>query len=167
MNEKKRPVLHVPYSTLEKLLEIVAASGIIINLIILIKHYSVLPHTIPTHFNALGVPDDWGSKTSLLILPIIALILYILLTLLSRFPHIYNYLTEITEENAKVQYLNARKLMICLKTEILYVFTYIQWTTVSVALNKSKGLGPGFLLVFLAIIFSTIIYYIYRSVKST
>jgi len=165
VNEKKRPIIHIPYSILEKLLEVTAALGIIINLIILIKFFSMLPNTIPTHFDAAGTPDNWGSKGALLILPIVAFVLYALLTLLSRFPHIYNYLTEITDENAKAQYHNARTLMICLKTEIIFTFSYIQWLTIAVALGKANGLGPAFIIIFLAAIFGTIGYYIYRSIK--
>jgi hypothetical protein len=34
--------------------------------------YSKLPHTIPTHFDLSLKPDDWGPKSSILILPLIA-----------------------------------------------------------------------------------------------
>jgi len=36
--------------------------------------YSKLPHIIPTHFDLSLKPDDWGPKSSILILPLIAAI---------------------------------------------------------------------------------------------
>ena len=35
-------------------------------------HYPNLPETIPTHFNAMGEADAQGSKSNILLLPIIA-----------------------------------------------------------------------------------------------
>jgi len=163
--EEKRPKVYIPYSTFEKLLEVVSVLGVLINLIMLIKYYSVLPHTIPIHFGPSGKPDDFGGKGTLFILPIAAFVLYSLLTVLSKFPHVYNYLTPITEENAKAQYHNGRKLIIYLKTEIICIFSYIQWGTINVALGKLQGLGLTFLIVFLSLVFGTVGYFIYCSIK--
>ena len=107
----------------------------------------------------------WGGKGSLQILPFVVLGLYVLLTVVGRFPHTFNYLIEITEHNARYQYQNARTMMSWLKVDLTIVFGYIQWKTVQVALGRATGLGAGFVLIFLVVLFGTIGYYIYRMVK--
>lgn len=164
--EKKRPIHKIPYSGTEKIMELIGLIGILINIILLIKYWPSLPSTIPTHFGFSGKPDSFGGKGTLFIMPIILLVLYFGLTILSRFPHVYNYLTPITENNAKVQYHIARKMMVCLKAEVVFTFTYIEWNTIMAALGNVKGLGLIFLPVTMIIIFGTIGYYIYRSIKA-
>ncbi|MFL0197876.1 DUF1648 domain-containing protein [Clostridium sp. WILCCON 0269] len=162
---KERPKLKIPYSTYEIVMELFSAVAILVNIGLLLKYYRLLPHIIPIHFNAVGVPDGYGSKSSIFILPIIAFIMYFFLTILSRFPNIYNYPKPITEENAEYQYRCARQLMITMKTEIMTCFTYIEWTSAKAALGKVNGLGLWFLLIFLVVIFGTLGIYIKKALK--
>jgi uncharacterized membrane protein len=39
-----------------------------------------LPDRIPTHINTLGVPDAWTTRSSLEILPVIAIVVYLALS---------------------------------------------------------------------------------------
>ncbi|XER11658.1 hypothetical protein SATMO3_18280 [Sporomusa aerivorans] len=86
------------------------------------------------------------------------LIIYILLSVLSRFPHIYNYPFNITAENAESQYKNARTLLITVKAETVLILNYIQWTIIS----KNKAL---FFPAFIFVLLGTILYFIYRAYK--
>lgn len=165
MSDEKRPAIKIAYSKLEKLFEGISLIGIALNVYIILRYYNVLPDTIPRHYGAAGVPDGYAGKSSLFFIPIVMLSLNILLTVLSRFPHTFNYAVEINEENAKVQYHAARIMMIIMKAEIVCCFTYIEGKTVMVALGKAKGLGIGFLPVFLILVFGTIGVYINRSLK--
>src|SRR5690625_7494445 len=67
-----------------------------------------LPSEVPAHYNALGEVDRWGSKWEMLILPIIATVLWIGMTILEKYPHVYNYIN-LTEDNVRNQYLNVRR----------------------------------------------------------
>lgn len=165
MSDEKKPGIKIAYSKLEKVLEVISLIGIALNVYIILRYYSVLPDTIPRHYGAAGVPDGYAGKSSLFFIPIVMLSLYILLTVLSRFPHTFNYAVEINEKNAKAQYHAARIMMIIMKAEIVCCFTYIESKTVMVALGKATGLGIGFLPVFLIIIFGTIGVYINKSLK--
>ena len=91
MRNRSRPVLHIPRTSLETLLEVLTALAIITALAMTVWGYFALPAIIPTHFDASGVPNAYGGKESLLILPIISICLAVSLTFLSRYPHIYNY----------------------------------------------------------------------------
>jgi uncharacterized membrane protein len=158
---KTRPVLQWPKSSLEIGLEAAAALGILTMLYVTIKSWPLLPETIPHHFGASGKPDAWGGKWTLWLLPGTSLVLYVGLTILSQYPHIYNYPWPITEQNAAAQYHLARTMLGALKAEIVLIFAYLQQQTIQVALGKAEGLGIAFLPIFLVLIFGTIgIYFV-------
>jgi hypothetical protein len=97
--------------------------------------------------------------------PIIASVLYLLLTVISRFPQYFNYMTVITEENAASQYKNARTLMSWMSVEITALFLFLECQNIQAAKAASSGLGIWFLPVFLIIVFGTIGIYIYKMFK--
>jgi uncharacterized membrane protein len=97
-------------------------------------------------------------------LPGLAVVVYIGLTILSKYPHAFNYPVEITESNAQRQYVNARMLVSWLKVEIVAIFCFLSWTLVQAAAEKQDH--PGiFLYVILGVLIITIIFYIYRTIK--
>lgn len=163
----ERPILKIPYSIIEKIMECISAIIILINVGMLLKYYKILPTTIPTHFNVMGVADKMGNKSSIFIIPSITFVLYFFLTVLSRFPDIYNYLTHITYENAEYQYRCARQFLIILKTEIMIFFTFIEWRTIELVLGKVNGLGLWIIIIFLIFIVGTLIIYVRKSLKNS
>ncbi len=102
--------------------------------------FGTLPESIPTHFGPSGAPDDFGGKWTIWTMPLIAFLLTVMLTLLTRYPHTFNYLTIITEENAEYQYRLARMLMHWLTIFVNLLFFLIQHSTIQVAFGKSEGL---------------------------
>lgn len=163
---KKRPNLDVPLSSLEKFLEAWAVVGIILNIIFIAMFWNELPNRIPTHFGPSGAPDAWGGKGMLLFLTGMNVMLYLLLTIVSRLPQTFNYPVKVTTENALQQYYLARYLLLLLKTETVLLFTYILWGTIQVAQGKAEGLGILLLPIFLCIFFVTIGVYFYKASKS-
>jgi uncharacterized membrane protein len=119
-----------------------------------------LPERIPTHFNFAGQPDAWGKPFMLPILPIIALALYLLLTVLGRFPAFFNYPVEVTAENRPRLEALAIDLIAWLKMEMVCLFAWIQWSTVEVARQGRGGLSPALLPVFLVAIFGTMAWFV-------
>jgi hypothetical protein len=121
---------------------------------------------IPVHFNAAGLPDGFGSKSTLWILPLTAVFLYLLLTVLEAFPNIYNFPVKITPGNAFIQYRLATRLIRILKTILLILFSFISYKTIKTATGDTTGLGKAFLPVFLLITFGVIIIYIVHSLNN-
>lgn len=160
-----RPKIRQPYSQPERLLQIVTLI-ILVGLIGLTVFSMIgLPGRIPSHFGVDGHPDGWSGKGSLLFLPILAVLFYTGLTLLERFPWIYNYPVEITEQNAAAQYKLSRLLLEWGKFAIITVFLYIQWQTARVAKGLSGGIGPWFLPVFLVVILGGSGFLIFKMVR--
>lgn len=163
MKKEVRPVLQIPRSRLEIITEFIAALGILVHVLILVHYWPILPEIIPTHFGLSGEPDGWGSKSSLFFLLAVNAALYLMLTVLNCFPHIFNYVVQITEKNAREQYYNARLSMSFLKAGMVWIFAYIQWGTVEAALGNASGLGEYFLIISTIVIFIPMLYFIRRS----
>ncbi len=163
---KNKPGIRIPLSSLEKFFEIAAISGVIVGFGVLINHWSALPDSVPRHFGLDGRPDAYGGKEILLFLPIVALIFYLGLTVLGRFPHVLNYAWKITALNAYRQYRLARLLIVSLKAEMIWVFTYIEIIQIRTPLGRAEGLGPAFIPVMLAVFFATIGIYLYLAYKA-
>jgi uncharacterized membrane protein len=128
--------------------------------------YSSLPDTIPTHFNAAGEADDYGRKASIFGLPVVASLLYIGLTLLNRVPHIFNFPTPVTQDNALPQYTNATRMIRYLKLILVLVFAGISFQTIQQANGETDGLGVWFLPVTLGLIFMPLLYFVIKSFQT-
>jgi uncharacterized membrane protein len=155
MKLTKRPKMNLPNSSFENLVEIIAAFGLVFTIYTIFTSWPALPERIPTHFGFSGNPDAWGGKSSMMMFPVLAFLLYTGLSIFQRFPHIYNYPVKLTEENVERQYRIARNMMICIKAEIVWTFAVIEWQIVQVALGKAVGLGPNFLILIIVVIFAT------------
>lgn len=164
MDEHYRPKLELKITPLELILNSIGMIIFIGSLIYLISVWTTLPGEVPAHYNGVGEVDRWGSKWEMIILPITGGIMWIGMTVLERYPHVYNY-TNITKENVRVQYLNGRMMINVLKNLIVVIFAYLTWKDVQIALGHQDSLGVWFLPVFLVLIFGSMGYFIVKSFR--
>jgi uncharacterized membrane protein len=160
MTKEQRPKLQIDPTPGDRIME--AAGWLMVALlwIITLWDYSGLPDQIPVHFGASGKADSYGSKTNLLILPVLGTVMYIGLTLLGRIPHAFNYPGKITPENALRQYTSATRMIRVLKFILVLVFTMIVWGTLRTVSGKSDGLGAWFLPLTIILFVIPFIFYI-------
>jgi uncharacterized membrane protein len=163
--ETERPKITLIPSTADKLTELLGWLILLAIWTLTISHYSTLPETIPTHYNAAGEADGFGSKASIIGLPVIATLLYIGLTLLNRVPHIFNFPTPVTQDNALSQYTNATRMIRYLKLILVLVFAGISFQTIQQANGAGEGLGVLFLPLTLVLIFIPLLYFVVKSIK--
>jgi len=163
---RARPVLDIPRSSFEMALEISGALILLFMFGVVMKNWAALPEVIPSHYDLSGKPEGWSTKNVLWILPALSVVLYAGLTVLSKYPHIYNYAWPITPKNTRAQYQIARQMIIILKTAIVLIFAYIVWQTIQTALGKSNGLGAEFMPVFLILIFGTIGFHLFKAYQA-
>ncbi len=78
-----------------------------------------LPARIPTHFDIAGNPNGWGSPSSLLLLPAVALAIYLGMTVVSKFPSAFNYPVRVTPENRPRLQALTLQMIAWLKTEMI------------------------------------------------
>ena len=85
----------------DRVVEILALAIVLTMINVPIVLYSSLPERIPSHYNIAGEIDSYNSRSSVFILPVICLLVYLPITILQCFPHLYNFPVEVTEENAE------------------------------------------------------------------
>jgi uncharacterized membrane protein len=161
-----RPVLEIPLTRFERLLEGVCVAGVISFFGLIAWKYPQLPASVPQHFGPNGQPDAWGDKSAILVLCLIVIFLYAMLTMLSKNPHVFNYPFALNEHNIEEQYRLARTLINTIKLEIISIFLFTGWKMIQVSLGQADGLGAYFLPLFAGLLFSTIFVYLYQASKA-
>lgn len=142
-----KPKINPPLRTIDIIIEAMAGICLAYLIVQLIIEYPLLTGTVPTHFDAAGNPDDWGGKATLLIMPVVTIIMYAGLTVLNRFPHLFNYPVSISEKNALNQYQYAKTLLVALKFTTTGLFLFVQHQTISVAKHIQTELGTKYLII--------------------
>lgn len=160
-----QPKAKATFDTVDMLIEVLALSTLVLLFILVFVYYNKLPDVIPTHFNAEGKADNYGNKISVIILPLVALFINLLFSVLTFIPHVINYSVKITEENAVRQYTLVARLLRLFKCLINILFLYISYTTIQAAFNKEVMLGKYFLPFILFFTIAPTITYIFISYK--
>ena len=130
-----------------------------------LTNYSILPEIIPIHFNGAGKADGFGNKTHIFVLPIISTLLFIGLTILNKHPHIFNYPSQITKENA------VRSIYKCNSNdkgfEISYCSTFWinRFRKIQIVNGHADGLGTWFLPFTIGVFLILTLYFLMMSMK--
>jgi uncharacterized membrane protein len=114
-----------------------------------------LPDRIPTHFDFAGHANGWGSPGMLWLFPVVAVGIYLLITVIVRFPDTFNYPVPVTDENRPRLEALALNMTSWIKAEILCLFAWIQWMIVTAARQGHNSLSPVLIVVFTAVILAT------------
>ena len=161
----KRPRIKLQLNQTDKILEVVGWVSVFGIWALPLINYFDLPEIIPIHFNGAGKADGFGNKTHIFVLPIISTLLFIGLTILNKHPHIFNYPSQITKENAVHQYTNATRMMRVLKLVIVLLFGLIIFKTIENVNGNADGLGTWFLPFTIGLFISLTIYFLIISMK--
>lgn len=165
MKKEQRPKIDLELGPADWLLEGVAASGLVVLLVVPAVYYAELPDIIPQHFNGRGEADGFGPKATLWLLPILGTGIYAMMTILNRYPHVFNYSVQITPENAEQQYRLATQLIRVLKVFAMSLLAYLVWGTVQMALEKTEALNSWWLWFMLGGNTTLIIWYLYQAYR--
>ncbi|MDR0534132.1 MAG: DUF1648 domain-containing protein [Verrucomicrobiales bacterium] len=160
-----RPRIKILLTRTDWLLETVAWLLFVLFLTLVFIKYSNLPKQLPVHFNMQGLPDAYGSRKHLFHSAVLGSLLFLLLSVITHFPHRFNYAVAITETNAGRQYFLAVRLIRALKPLIAADFLVIALTMTGLV----KGLGNYFSSITIlaaAAMLGTVAVYLYFSFKA-
>jgi uncharacterized membrane protein len=124
-----------------------------------------VPEKIPNHFSFSGVPNSWGLKGALPTLVYVSVFIFLLFTVLSRFPRAINFPVKVNEENSKSHLQLRFSLILWIKAELVLATTYIGMQGMRIALGQSQGLGEYFGPIMLIVLIITGAIYIYRAAQ--
>lgn len=162
---QERPKIKLTLTRLDKALEICGVILLTVMWIFTVYNYLQSPDIVPIHFKLSGQPDGYGSKMTLLLLPFIATTIYLGLTQLNRFPHIFNYTAKITADNADKQYTVATRLIRILKAAVVLIFAIDSLSVFLITKRLFSGLGPWFFPLTILILAVPIIYTLFQSLS--
>jgi len=143
---------------MRKVLEVLSLAALIFLIFITVRAFygpDRLPDRIPTHFNAAGQADGWGSPRMLLIFPAFAAAIYLLMSLVSRFPAAFNFPVRVTPLNRKRLEELALNMIAWLKAEVVVFFTWIAWSAINAARSPDQRLSPVLMPMLLGAVFVT------------
>ena len=144
----------------DRILEVISLLVMIGTTFYLIVGWNSFPDRIPAHYNAAGEIDRWGGKGELIFLLVMMWILYIGITLIQRFPQIWNTGVQVTQENRERVYRILMYMLETLKLLIEAVFSFL-----TVYGMTGKNLPVWFLFVFMGALFADLIFWMVRLVR--
>lgn len=162
----KMPKLKIAMTKTDKIIELIILLIIIAVFIYVGLSWDNIPKTVPTHYNVSGEIDGYGSKSTIIFMLPVIIIMYTMFSIFSKYPHIFNYIVKITPENMENQYRMAIQLLRIMKLEIVLVFSWIVFSMIRSALYGESKLGTLFVPIELIVIFVTLGIYFYRSVRA-
>lgn len=161
-----RPRIEIKREGMDFLLDGLALLACLVSIAGLIYYYPDLPDRVATHYNFAGEPDGYGEKSTMIILVVVQLVMFLGLLMITRIPHQFNYLVKITEENAERQYSIAIKMIRSLNAIICFTFGFIIWKSIANGLGMTVGIGTYTVTGMLVVMFGSIFFFLYRSLSN-
>jgi uncharacterized membrane protein len=119
-----------------------------------------LPGHIPTHFDQLGHADAWTTPSSFEVLPVIAVSVYLVLSVVTAFSWLARNAAQKNPDGVPGLEAIFLKLITWIKAELIGVFAYIQISSIQAVRHQelaSSWLGWWILLTALLV---TIVWYV-------
>ncbi len=129
--ESGKHIVRPPMTKIDMAVMIVEAIGIVAGLAIVIYGIGNLPETVPTHIGLSGVVDTYGDKWQLIDLSIItsvvSIIMFGLMTFVSRYPDIFKYFVKARKENVEESCRICQRMVQCFTMLLIWLFTIISF----------------------------------------
>ena len=97
------------------IMNIIGVLALLGSTLFVIIMWSQIPDQIPTHYNFAGEADGYGGKGSLIFMMVLAWFMFILITVLMRFPNTWNMPVKVTAENKARLYSITRAMLEVIK----------------------------------------------------
>jgi uncharacterized membrane protein len=140
-----RPRIKVPFEPIDIIVDGLSVILLIVFWSYVVRFYQELPERIPQHFNAQGIADGYGQKSMLIWLATIATFMYGGLFWLNRYPHLHNYMVNITPDNALRNYRFSTRILRGANLLCVLLFTYIGIRIIMIGTGTATDLGRWFL----------------------
>lgn len=104
------------------IMNIIGVLALLGSTLFVIIMWSQIPDQIPTHYNFAGEADGYGGKGSLIFMMVLAWFMFILITILMRFPNTWNMPVKVTAENKARLYSITRAMLEVIKMLVSLLF---------------------------------------------
>ena len=149
-----------------KILEVVAIAASLWAFYPLLFYNSIDNNAlVPIHYNFFGEVNGWDGRFFLWVLPLVGLAFYIGLSILQRFPKIYNYPCKVTEENEDYIYRMGVQLVRHIKVLMALLFAYLNNASYAIAIGKGVGLNNFIIMPLMAGLLLLVIVYSIKMIR--
>jgi len=142
--------------------ELIALVGLVFSVAVVADFYSRLPERIATHFNAKGMANGFGARSTLWVLVGIAVLLYLILSFVGSLQGVVSLKRPLAPEREKVVLTESMEMVGWIKVEVCWMFAYICLAMVRNGMGLQVGLGWWFLPVTLVVVLGTCAFYLVR-----
>ena len=163
MMKADRPRLDLPITKAEwalLMMTLVVVGGTVA---VVYYYWANLPEQITIHFDIFGTPDRKGPKGTLIFLCAVSILNCLLMLILARFPHTFNYLKPITEKNAARQYSLARKFIVVMNLEVTGIMFFAIWSCIQVSVGAAQSIDLSSLVSLLVALIVSVAIYMFRA----
>jgi Protein of unknown function (DUF1648) len=142
--------------------EVVALAGLVVAIAVVWDFYSRLPERIATHFSVEGVANGLGARSTLWVLVGIAVLLYLILSVVGSLQGVVSLKRPLAPERERVVLAESMAMVGWIKVEVCWMFAYLCLAMVRNGMGLQVGLGWWFLPVTLVVVLGTCAFYMVR-----
>lgn len=138
---------------LDIIIEITGIFVILTTFLLLAINYQSLPDSLPRHYGSDGVPDAYGAKGIIWVLPIMGLVLYLVIGLISNVPSVINLPFKPNPENAERYQRKYARMLRLLNVVMVCIFAFLTYQSAQIGLGTQSQLPVYFKPVSLFLLF--------------
>ena len=109
------------------IVELICIAGVLVTFNVVARAWSLLPEKIPIHFGISDKPDNWGRKVWIVMMPVLSVLVW--------------FCMMIVPAAAPPVSGNTSWMMWLCQVDVSWMFAYITWRWIKVALGEAEGLG--------------------------
>jgi uncharacterized membrane protein len=156
----------LPVTAWERLWIALSGMAFLVQILLVVEAWSGLPERIPSHFGLTGEADRWGSRLTILLLPLISLGLNSICLFIAKRHWLHNVPWRLTAENSAAVYRASRSLLLQLAAVISSFLTWTTWRTILTAHEQATGVGPAYVPSFIAASACVVAIFFYRGQRA-
>ncbi len=161
-----RPKIQVPVEGIDLIIDLIVLAILLAMWGYVIVSYAELPDIIPSHFNAQGEVDAYSGRNSIWVLMLVSTVVAVGMYVLTKYPHIHNYMEEITEENAPRNYKMSCRLLRFVNLFTILIMLYVVYSVIEKSAGNDIILESSFMYIVIAFsIVMPLILYVYMLKK--
>jgi uncharacterized membrane protein len=156
---------NVSLTVLDKALEIFGALFLLSSVLAPLYYYSQIPNVIPIHFDLAGVPDAYGAKIHIMLVPWIGVAMYVGIFLIKRYSTKLSYPVPVTDANRNILLTLTLQMMRWIRFIIAVFFMFLVTSIVQIGLGIAQRASVYFVIYFLLALVIIVSLYMYRMIQ--
>ncbi|MDF2156792.1 DUF1648 domain-containing protein [Algoriphagus sp. CAU 1675] len=135
------------------ILDILGIIGILALFAIPAIFYQELPDSLPRHFGSDGMPDAYGGKGVIWVLPILGFFMYLVLRFISTLPELINLPFKVNPSEGESQKRKYGRMIRVLNVVLIFTFVFLTFNTIQIGLENNTQIPSEFKPIALLLLF--------------